>query len=250
MEPWSNAAEFEAVAARAVESNRVGTRDGVTSFDPFNISVPSVMGVSVHTASSVPSGMVYMDVKNNRLIVGEDTARQIRFEPDPVPGAEKQEKHMSQRNNKVFEVVFEDGAPTELIPAQSVSETEGRISFLGFVEGVDDSYGSTTIRSIKADAVKSFRVVPKPETDAKTVGKNVYRVNHADGTSKDVHADHVLFQAGSGDKPGRYSLVTSVRGTDNRTEYIVPEDNVASVERVTEDGETTVLVGDKADATA
>ncbi len=153
---------------------------------------------------------------------------------------------MSERNTKVFEVVYSDGK-TELIPAQSVSESEGRLTFSGYVDGVDEGYGSTVIKSVKADNVDSYRIVPKPEVDAKAEAKNTYRVNLVAGGPKDIKADLVLFQAGNGDKPGRYSLVTSVPRAENRTEFIIAEDQVESVERVEADGSLTNLTSDAAD---
>lgn len=235
MESWSNAAEFEAVALKAVSKGLISTDSGTTSFT----------GVDVITSSSVPPGKLYMDVMNRRLFVGADTASQIRFDPGPSK-AEKQEQHMS-RNAKQYEVTLTDGSVQE-IAAQGVNETDGRVNFTGFVEGVDESYGNTVIKSFRSEKVDEYRVVPKPEVDAKAVGKNTYRVNLTDSKTKDVKADHVLFQAGTGDKPGRYSLVTSVRGGESRTEYIVGEDKVDSVERLSDDGESTTVVDNTADA--
>lgn len=253
MEEWSSAAEFEAVARKAVESRTVTTVQGVTSVDARTGSIPGsiyssppLLGMDVRVSPSVPSGTVYTDSTSNRLIVSSETASQFRYVTDPSR-SEKQEKPMSERNSKTFEVVYTDDK-TELIPAQSATESEGRLTFNGFVEGVDDSYGNTVIKSVKADDVKSYRVVPKPEVDAKAKAKNTYRVNLVAGGSKDVKADHVLFQAGSGEKPGRYSLVTAVPRSDNRTEFIIAEDKVESVERVEADGSLTNLTSDVADA--
>ncbi len=249
MEEWSNAAEFEAIVAKAVKGERITINSGVTSFSSkpsdFTWAPSSSMGswprltdMAIHTSPSVPPGQFYLDTKTGNVFVGTDTASQIRFTAGTTP--EKQEKHMSV-NSKTFEVVYEDGT-SELIAAQSASEVDGRLTFLGYVEGVDEGYGNTVIKSVKAVNVASYRVVPKPETDAKVVGKSTYRVNFSDGSApKDVKADSVLFQAGSNDRPGRYSLVTSVRGAENRTEYIVPEDKVASIERVENDGTSTTL---------
>lgn len=229
------------------------TRDGITSVNPrtesikigFDSSARSFTGMVIHSTSSVPPGKMYIDVTSNRLFVGADTASQIRFHLDPA-GPEKQEKHMSSKNSKTFEITFADGS-TELVEAQEVSESNGRLRLTGFVEGVDDHYGQTLVKSFNLDKVDEYRTVPKPETDAKVVGKNTYRVNLVAGGAKDVKADHVLFQAGTGDKPGRYSLVTNVKGADSRTEYIVAEDKVDSVERVEADGALTNLTSDAAD---
>lgn len=233
MEDWITAAEFDAVVAKAMADRWVTTQDSVTSMS----SGPRLTDMIVHTTASVPPGQMYLDKTTNQVFIGTDTASQIRFTAGTTP--EKQEKSMGT-NTKTYEVTYEDGQ-TELISAQSYSEVDGRLTFQGYVEGVDESYGSAVIKSVKADDVKAYRVVPKPETDQKVVGKNVYRVNLTDGTTKDVKADVVLFQGGSNDRPGRYSLVTQVRGADSRTEYIVPEDKVDSVERVENDGTATTL---------
>jgi hypothetical protein len=234
LEEWTTAAEFEAVVARAIKDKKVLIQDGVPSMASWS----PLTDMAVHTSPSVPPGMMYVDKTTNQIFVGTDTASQIRFASGTTP--EKQEKPMSERNNKTFEVVYEDDS-SELIPAQTANEVEGRLTFTGFVEGVDESYGNTVIKSVRASDVKSYRVVPKPEVDQKVVGKNTYRVNLTDGTAKDVKADQVLFQGGSNDRPGRYSLVTGVRGSDSRSEYIVPEDKVSSVERVENDGASTTL---------
>lgn len=234
MEEWTTAAEFEAVVAKATGDRWVTTQGSVTSMNPW----PRLTDTIVHTSPSVPPGMMYVDKTANQIFVGTDTASQIRFTAGTTP--EKQEQHMSQKNGKTYEVTYEDGT-VELIPAQTANEVEGRLTFTGFVEGVDESYGNTVIKSVKADDVKAYRVVPKPETDKSVVGGNTYRVNLTGGDTKDVKADVVLFQAGANDRPGRYSLVTKVPGADSRTEYIVPEDKVESVERVENDGTATTL---------
>jgi hypothetical protein len=233
LEEWTTAAEFESVVTKAMGDRWVTTQDSVTSMS----SGSRLTDMVIHTTASVPPGKMYVDRTSNQIFVGTDTASQIRFTAGITP--EKQEKPMST-NNKTFEVTYEDGK-VELIPAQASNEVEGRLVFTGYVEGVDESYGNTVIKSVKADDVKTYRVVPKPEADQKLVGKSTYRVNLTDGTFKDVKADQVLFQAGGNDRPGRYSLVTGVRGADSRSEYIVSEDKVSSVERVENDGASTTL---------
>lgn len=253
MEEWSNAAEFEAIAARAVNQGAVRTYEGVTStnlsYSPITSS--QLSDAIIQMSNLVPSGKIYLDSSTNRMFVSEQPASPIRTEAGATKAPGKQEKPMSERNTKAFEIVYADDRPNEVVKAQTVTEADGRLTFHGYVEGVDDYNGTTVVKSIKADSVDEYRVVPKPELDVKVEGKHVYRVNLADGTTKDVKADHVLFQAGSGDKPGRYSLVTNVRGADSRTEYIVPEDKVDSVERLS-DGVTLVdnTQADAADASA
>lgn len=238
MEEWTTAAEFEAVVAKATKERWVTNQGGVTSMNPW----PRLTDTAVITSPSVPPGMMYTDKTTGQIFVGTDTASQIRFTAGITP--EKQEKPMST-NGKTYEVTYEDGT-VELIAAQTANEVDGRLTFTGFVAGVDDSYGNTVIKSVKADNVRAYRVVPKPEVDQAAVGKNVYRVNLVSGGAKDVRADHVLFQQGTNDRPGRYSLVTSVPRSEARTEYIVAEDKVDSIERVTEDGTATKVV-DNAD---
>lgn len=214
-----------------------------------SLTYSALTGMVVHTTESVPPGTMYVAPTSNQVFISNTTASQFRSTSAHESVAEKQEKPMSKKNTKAFEVTLVDG-PKETVLAQDVVEADGRIKFTGFVEGVDDSYGNTVVKSFRAEKVDEYRVVPKPELDAKAEGKNTYRVNLTDGSHKDVKADHVLFQAGSGDKAGRYSLVTAVKGSESRTEYIVPEDKVDSVERLSDTGEATVLVDNKADASA
>lgn len=241
MEEWSNAAEFEAIVSKAIQGRKVTTDGGVTSMaaSPWTVTADSLLGMPIRNSQLVPDGTMYYSATSNQIVVSADTASQMRM---TLHTEQKKESHVSNRNSKAFEVVTDEG--TETVLAQSVVETEGRIKFLGYVEGHADysGSGSDVVKSFRDEDVKTYRLVPKPEQDAKTVGKNTYKVNLTGGDSKTVQADHVLFQESSGDKPGRYSLVTQQGNGSSRTEYLVGESKVESIERIEADGTAATLV--------
>jgi hypothetical protein len=150
-------------------------------------------------------------------------------------------------NKKSFEVTLSSGE-VKTLPANDVQVSGGRVTFVGFVEGRSTGFDNDVVESFRAELVDSFRLVPVAEEDAKAEGKNVYRFNFTDGTSKEVRGDYITHAPGADGKPGRYSVATRLNGRGgDRSEYLVPEDRVADIERVN-DGETVTAVPAQADA--
>jgi hypothetical protein len=139
------------------------------------------------------------------------------------------------KNTKAYEVVF-SGGDTKTIMASEVVETDVRVKFLGHVEG-HPNYGDAhdVIESFLQQAVESYRLVPVPEENATAQGRDVFRINFKDGGHKDVRGDYVTFTTGGENKPGRYVVATAQKNSGNgRTEFMVPDDKVDSIERVTD----------------
>lgn len=135
-------------------------------------------------------------------------------------------------NTKTFEVTLSTGE-VKTVSANEVQETANRVKFLGYVPG-HTHHGSEVVESFRSELVDSYRLVPVPEKNAKAEGANVYRFNFEGGQSKEVRGDYVTHTPGADGKPGRYSVVTRLRQSNDRTEYVVSEDGVADIERVTD----------------
>lgn len=137
------------------------------------------------------------------------------------------------QNQKAYEIFLSDGT-VQIVEANEVKETSNRVHFLGHVPGhTDTSFNSEIVRSFRSEIVDSYRLVPLPEVNEVAVGRNLYRVNFTDGTSKKVLGDYVSHASGGEHSPGRYVIATKQRGSSNgRTEFAVPENRVADIERV------------------
>lgn len=138
-------------------------------------------------------------------------------------------------NKRAYEVVLTDG-DTQIVEANEVQETATRVKFVGHVPGHNDnSFDNVTIQSYRDSDVKSYRLVPLEERNDKAEGKHLYRVNFKTGKAKDVQGDYVKHSPGSNGLPGWYSIGTAQvnnNGNSGRTEFLVPEDQVLSIERV------------------
>lgn len=132
-------------------------------------------------------------------------------------------------NSKTFEVTLVDSSFPQTVEAVGVEETSTRVRFVGRVEGVS---GNEVVVSYLNASVESYRMVPTPELDAKIVGKYLYQVNFSGGKTHNVQADavkHQTVEAGN----GRYVFITNMGAHyDTRTEYVVPEADVTSIERI------------------
>lgn len=155
----------------------------------------------------------------------EQPARQISYDTPTRAG-----KQARMSNDKTYEIHFANG-DVGTIQANSVEETGTRVRFLGNVEGATSSYNSDVIESLRAEIVDSYRLLPTAEKEARIEGQNVYRVNMVDGSHKDVRADLVMHAPGQ-EGAGRYTLATRLSVSNTRTEYVVPEGEVFSIERV------------------
>lgn len=134
-------------------------------------------------------------------------------------------------NAKTYEITLTSGM-TETVEANSVEETSGRIKFVGHVEGISDGFTNDVIKSFRADLVETYRLVPRAEKNALVEGRTVYCFNQTDGTTKNVRADKIMHAAGTAEQPGRYSAVTTLDGNSTRTEFVIPENLVSSIERI------------------
>jgi hypothetical protein len=140
------------------------------------------------------------------------------------------------QNKKAYEVVLA-GGDTEIVEANEVQETATRVKFLGHVPGHSDgSFNNEVVKSYRDMDVESYRLVPVAEENAKAKGQHLYRMNLTDGTSKTVRGDYVSHSPGGEGKAGRYIVATKQKNSNTgRTEYVVSDNRVVDVERVTEE---------------
>lgn len=185
------------------------------SFTPYD----SIFGTNIHTNPYVPAGQIYYSANTNQVFVSTEAA-------NPWQPAREQDKPMSQ--NKTFLVTYADtNRRSEYIEASSVEEKGARLVFTEYVNGA-----SSVKKSLLGSLVASYEVVPDQEKPL--TPKYTFRFNLKDGTSKTADGDKVLFTSGGDGRPGRYSVVTEISSGNNRSELVIPEDLVASVERVTQ----------------
>lgn len=149
----------------------------------------------------------------------------------------KEHPQVAISNSKAFNVVLTNGSK-KIIEAQEVSEENGRVRFLGVVEGHEGGYDRTSsvIASFASDAVVEYSLIPISE-DPRT-GANTYRITFVSDSAapQDVVADRLLFT--SGDVHGHYSLVTTHRnGSGQRTEFLVGSEKVFSIHRIVASGQ-------------
>jgi hypothetical protein len=148
----------------------------------------------------------------------------------PQPTMSLKENKQVANNSKAFKLTFLDGSE-RTIEAENVTETEeGRLVFLGKVDG--ESYSSSTIASILASQVMEYGVVQAK--DEVTTGAHTYRVVLHNGDFLEVEADKVMYTQGNEKGAGQYTLVTKPRSGDYRTELVIGEPEVHSISRVTD----------------
>jgi len=184
----------------------------------------SLTSIDVVTNPLIPAGSVYYSANTNQVFVNTETNT---WQP-----AREQDKPMSQ--NKTFLVTFvnEDTSP-EYIEASSVEEKGARLVFSDYVNGA-----TSVKKSLLGSLVASYEVVPDQEKPL--TPKYTFRFNLKDGSNKTADGDKVMFTNGGDKNPGRYTVVTEISsGSSNRTELLVPEDLVASVERVEESSDAS-----------
>lgn len=146
---------------------------------------------------------------------------------------EVKENQQVAKNSKAFEVTLTNGE-VRTFEAIDVVEADGRVKFLGVVEGHNNAYGNDVVASFLNESVAEFRTVPVAE-EPKT-GANDYVVHMVEGDNKTVTADRVLHSRGNDKSPGQFTFVTDTRNGENRTEFLVGEDKVNYIERA--DGAT------------
>lgn len=171
---------------------------------------------------SVPAGSVYYSAINNQVFVNTETNA---WQP-----AREQDKPMSSLS-KTYKIEKTDG-DFEMITASAVEERGSRIVFSEHVNGA-----TVVKKSFLGSSVASYEVVPDEEKVLSP--RYTFRFNLKDGSSKIADGDKVLYTNGHEKNPGRYSAVTEISPGNNRIELLVPEDMVASVERVEESSDAT-----------
>jgi len=150
----------------------------------------------------------------------------------------KENTHVANESSKAYKVVLVGESESRLIKANDVFTDEDRVKFTGPVEGHSNFSGrEEVVASFLSSNVIEYGLVPLPETPV--VGRNTYRITFTDDTVVDVVADKVLYTQGSEKETGQFTLVTVIKH-DHRTEYVVGEALVRTIERVT-DGTSTVV---------
>lgn len=169
----------------------------------------------------------------------------------PGRGAPESKEHPQvASNNRAYEVILTSG-DVRIIEANEVEEANGRLKFTGQIQGYEDyARQGETVASFLAESVAEYHVVPVAQ-EAK-VGANTYEIAFTKGGTTQVQADRVLHTKGSDKSPGQFTFVTSLRNGEVRTEFLVGEDKVETIKRVTATGDVSVPAqdGDKATATA
>jgi hypothetical protein len=123
----------------------------------------------------------------------------------------------------------------EYIEANEIAEIDGRVKFLGHVDGYDDLGGRTVIASYLSSQVLSYGLVPLRQ-QAKE-GNFTFRVFFADRTTQDVRADQLRYVRDNEGSGGLFNLVTELGYSEHRTEFSVMKDKVSYIKRVEEDGD-------------
>jgi hypothetical protein len=153
-----------------------------------------------------------------------------------APAAKESQQVAS--NSKAYKVTLTNG-DERTIEANDVQETGGRLKFVGVVKGHENHPANDVVASFLSENVAEYGVIPVPEEDK--TGENTYRVTFKAGGTEDIKADRILANKGNDRSPGQYTFVTGVRYGENRTEYLVGEDLVHSIKRVTEGGDDVTL---------
>jgi hypothetical protein len=159
---------------------------------------------------------------------------------------EAKESQQVASNSKAYKVTLTSGEE-RTIEAQEVQENGGRLKFVGAVKGHETHTHNDVVASFLSENVAEYGVIPVPEETK--VGENTYRVTFKEGGTEDIQADRILANKGNDKSPGQYTFVTGIRYGENRTEYLVGEDLVHSIKRVTEGGDD-VTVPTQGDAAA
>lgn len=159
----------------------------------------------------------------------------------------KENQQVASSNSKAYKVVLTDGTE-RTVEANSVAEADGRLRFTGAVEGYEADYNGNTVASFLSENVVEYGLVPVPEQDK--TGDNTYQVNLSQGGAKTVQADRVLYTKGSDKGLGQFTFVTKVRSGETRTEFLIGEDKVESIERLTDGTTIPAQDGEKLTASA
>lgn len=158
----------------------------------------------------------------------------------PTPPEENPQ--VPSTNSKTFKVVFTDGSE-RVIEANEVIEQNDRLKFVGAVDGHSNFSGTAdVVASLLSETIAEYGVIPTSE-EVRT-GANTYRVTFVgtEGKTQDIVADRVMYTLGSEKGGGQYSLVTTLRGHETRTEFVISEDNVYTISRLTETGDVAATL--------
>lgn len=185
-----------------------------------SIPIGSSSWTNIVTSPYVPPGQIYFSATTNQVFMNAETNQSRQAKPAG------EDQPMNQ-NLKTFLVEFTDGRESEHIEASAVEEKGARLLFTEHVNGA-----TSVKKSVLGSLVASYEVVPAEEKPVSP--KYTFRFTLEDGSSKTSDGDKVLITNGTDGQRGRYTVVTEISPGNNRTEIVVPEDLVKSVERVTE----------------
>lgn len=159
--------------------------------------------------------------------------------------------------NKQYKVILVNGTERD-IEANEYAEQDGRVKFYGPVTGYDHSmHGARElVASFLTDQVLEFGLVPV--TEQTKDGAYTFQVTLTDETVHTVQADKVLHKSVGTDKGGHYVLGTDLANGQMRTEYVVPEELLSTILRVSDETKNSDVnvpaptkgLSDIADATA
>lgn len=146
---------------------------------------------------------------------------------------EHKENQQVASNSKAYKVVLTNG-DERVIDATEVQETGGRLKFVGAVKGHEDHRSNDVVASFLSENVAEYGVIPVPEEDK--VGENTYRLTFVKGGTEDIRADRVLYTKGSEKGTGQFTFVTGLRYGESRTEFLLAEDKVETIKRLSDNG--------------
>jgi len=166
-------------------------------------------------------------------ISGSEQGNSVRHWAQP-----ENKEHMQVANIKAYRVIRTDGT-TRTIEATQVVESNGRLNFLGSVEGYESHVAADSVASLLADTVVEYGLVPVLEEEK--AGSYTYAVKLVEGGSESVTADQVLYTRSSVDSgSGQFTFVTNLRHGRTRTEFLIGENKVDSIARVTTSSDESV----------
>lgn len=142
--------------------------------------------------------------------------------------------------NKAYQVFLLGENEPRVIQANEVMEADGRLRFLGPVEGYENISGSReTVASFLSSQVVEYSAIPVPEIDK--VGAHKFQINLVEGTTQEVLADKVMYAQGSAQTPGLFTLVTVLNASGTRTEFTASDAQVRSITRLVESGDDVTV---------
>lgn len=157
----------------------------------------------------------------------------------PSHWAPENKENQQVASTKAYKVVLNDGTE-RTIEASEVQENGGRLKFLGTVTGHESHYPDV-VASFLSESVAEYGVIAVP--NEVKVGENTYRLTYTKGGTEDIAADRVLYTKGSEKGTGQFTFVTGVRYGENRTEFLVGEDKVETIKRLSDGADVPAQTG-------